>query len=57
MRLIATAFLIDTENADMIARRDFEMLKWKSHWPLKCASFGQHADIDLAAVIGSDRVS
>ena len=51
-----TAFVADAENPDMIARRYFQMLKWKSHRPNKCASLGQHADIDFAAMIAGDRM-
>ena len=49
------AFIANAENSDVIAG-GFEMLKRKSHQSLKCTGFGQHANIDLAAVIGSDRV-
>jgi hypothetical protein len=50
-----TAFFADPENADVIAG-GFKMLKRKPHRLAKCARFGQRADIDFAAMIGSDRV-
>ena len=40
----------------MIACGHLDALERKPHRPLKCASLGQHADIDFAAVIGGDRV-
>ena len=40
----------------MIVRRYIEMLKRKPHWPLKCARFGQHADIDNPAHVIGDGV-
>jgi len=50
-----TAFVADTENPDMIGRGDFQMLKWKPHRrPSQC--LGQHANIDLAAMVGGDRM-
>jgi hypothetical protein len=49
-------FCPDSENPDVVGRRYFEMLKWKPHRPLKCASLRQHADIDLAAHVACDRV-
>jgi hypothetical protein len=52
-----TAFIANAENPDMIAPR-LDMLKWKSHAVRRgeCASFGQHADIDLARVFFDDRM-
>ena len=52
------AFIANAENPDTVAPRYFQMQKWKLH-PVpcaKCASFGQRADINFAAVIASDRV-
>jgi hypothetical protein len=50
-----SAFVADSKNLDVIGR-GFQMLKWKSHWPLKCARFGQHANIDLAVMLAGNRV-
>src|SRR5215471_853815 len=43
------------EKRDVVAC-SFDALKWKTHRLLKCASLGQHADIDFAAMVRGDRV-
>ena len=50
------AFVPDSENPDVIARRDIEMLEWKLHRPLKRASLSQCGHADFAAHVAGDRV-